>query len=217
MRGHEDGESLSRLERSRRNLARLALDLRRRLHGSAAEHQALFEHADSLRDRYRECEQRAERLEQAAREMAADRASLAEAQASLHARVAKADQEMDERRRQCEDGIARKWDAFHEGCRQVRKGQVADAADPTELRRRELEQYAAQLKQQERRLQDQETELAWRAVQVAAEAQSLRQTRQEWEEERAARERECEATLKFLARQRRALAQNSQTLHDAGV
>jgi Inner membrane component of T3SS, cytoplasmic domain len=84
-----------RLERSRRRLALRALRLRRKLREERATRPApaagadegLARQAEVLRDRLRECEQRAAKLQQAERDVARDRAALEREAAEFKDRV----------------------------------------------------------------------------------------------------------------------------------
>ncbi len=121
---------LDHLDRSRRNLTRLALNLRRKLNESDGEESAsstnhidLRQKASGLRQRVRDYEQRRSQLEQEERELAEGRELLACEQAQLEERAA---------------AFTKKEQAFAQECVQ-RQEQLNQAAIKIEKRRAEVE------------------------------------------------------------------------------
>jgi pSer/pThr/pTyr-binding forkhead associated (FHA) protein len=88
------------LDRKRRNLARLALGLRRRLRELQSRLPAaeLRAQASALRQRVRDYDQRVLRLDQAQRDLNRDRELLVREQVAFHARVRAAEEELARRR-----------------------------------------------------------------------------------------------------------------------
>jgi hypothetical protein len=166
-----------RLQHSRRQLARHALALRRRLREERLRRAADAEEGGGLqgdldyqmtllRERLRASELRTQRLEQAERDVAADRARLAEETAALAARAEQAEQAVTRRRSAVEAELRRHREECEQRFRELarlhaealRPGGAA-APDPEEarrldLRRRELTQYANHLLRTRRRLQE---------------------------------------------------------------
>jgi hypothetical protein len=102
-------ERLKRIEKSRRNLARLALAMRRQLRDgppaasdSAPPGLELNRQASGLRQRIREIELRAQRLEQAERDLARDRENLDRERRAFRALVEQTERELARRRSELE-------------------------------------------------------------------------------------------------------------------
>ncbi len=124
-----------------------------------------------LRERQRECEQKAEQLQREERELAQDRAALDEEYAALQARADEAEQALARRQREVEADLRRRW----QECKPPAEGGPVDARDAEaarqlELRRRELDEYAAHLRSRQQQLDEQA-----RQAPAAAEVQALRQ------------------------------------------
>ena len=175
----EPGARERRLRRSRHHLARLALALRRRLRegrqrradgsdAAGARQSDLDDQMNFLRERLRAHEVRAQRLEEAERAVAADRARLTEEAEALRARGEQAEQALARRRSAVEAELRRRREECEQRCRELerlhayslRQGGGADwAAEEArrlDLRRRELTQYADYLRRTRRRLEEQQ-------------------------------------------------------------
>jgi hypothetical protein len=172
----EPGDRERRLQRSRRGLARAALALRRRLREaakrpepgseeSAARQAKLDDQLNLLRERLRAYELRAQRLEQAERDLTADRARLAEEQAALRAQSEQAEQALARRCSAAEEELRRRREECEQRGRELerlyaeslpqgggRRG-IAEEARRLDLRRRELAHYANYLLRLRRRLE----------------------------------------------------------------
>jgi chromosome segregation ATPase len=128
---------LQRLEQSRRRLAQIALSLRQRLqeeqalrslHGQnepsgATRQNDLDRQAETLRERASEYEQRARRLEEAERALAADRDALDRDAAAFRAGVQQIEDELAQRQAALERDVEKTWGA----CRQ--RGLELDEAE----------------------------------------------------------------------------------------
>lgn len=162
------------LERSRRHLARLALALRRRLRAArgpdaGASQTDLDRQMGVLRERLRQYEQRAQQLQQAERELAADRERLRQEADALGARHEQAERALAQRRGAVEADLRRRREQCEERLRELERreagaagkttGPDADEAHRLELRRRELACYADHLRRSRRRAEAEAEEL----------------------------------------------------------
>jgi pSer/pThr/pTyr-binding forkhead associated (FHA) protein len=167
-------EEVRKLGRSRRNLARHALGLRRALREGglsrtevASQQVDLDRRADVLREQIREVELRAQRLRQAERDLSCDRETLDRELASLPSRIEETKRARNQLRAEAEGEVRAKWEKFREEMGQeearrekAREPQVfspgPEAARGLEIRRRELAHYARHLVRWASRLCDQD-------------------------------------------------------------
>jgi hypothetical protein len=155
------------LRRSRRNLARLALGLRRRLRAERLPRQP-DQMARALQERLCECEQRAEQLSQAERELAVDRDILEQEFNALQERVLRTEQELARRQANFDAELRARWQAFQKLCQEAEQAHArwleqsasgtpdrAAEARRLDLRRQELDSYARYLSRTRRQLSEQ--------------------------------------------------------------
>jgi pSer/pThr/pTyr-binding forkhead associated (FHA) protein len=193
-------------DRSRRNLVNLALKMRRRLHDAQsriAEAQAapapaqapaeMVQQTEAIEAKTREYELRVCRLEEAERELATDRDTLNEAYSCLAAKVQRSERDLARRKEETELEIKKAWDQLKERCH----GLLRDAASPSnpntpeeprpetaeeierlKLRTKELDAFAAHLRQERLRIRDREMELAVERVRLVQLAQAQSQDRE---------------------------------------
>jgi hypothetical protein len=161
-----DDRVLRRLHRSRRNLARLALALRRRLR--AGREPALRESlTEELRQRLRACDERAAALAEAERELALDRGILEQEFQALQQRVIQAEQEIARRQAEQEAELQARWRHVQQLCQEAEQAhlrhlqQTPPSAEGRrlDLRRQELAHYAQYLCRTRRRIHEQDAEL----------------------------------------------------------
>jgi hypothetical protein len=156
--------ALPRLQRSRRNLAVIALRIRRRLQAErAVARQNHAPPADNLRDKQREFAARAARLEEAERELAAARSRHEQEVAAFQRRAADREKQMADEEKLLETS-----------------GSALALANELEAQRlnewrTQLEQYAAQLEQSRQQLIAEETRLAEVRDKVAHEQRDLQE------------------------------------------
>jgi pSer/pThr/pTyr-binding forkhead associated (FHA) protein len=156
--------ALPRLQRSRRNLAQIALSVRRRLHRErAAKSQGFSQQANDLGEKQRECAARAARLEEAERTLAADRARYEQEAAAFQKRAADLQRQLAEEEKVLETS-----------------GSALALANELEAQRlgewrRQLEQYAEQLEQTRQQLIAEETRMAGIRETVAKEQRELQE------------------------------------------
>jgi hypothetical protein len=170
----EPGSHERRLQRSRRHLARLALALRHRLRAGRQARAATAEAVQTdleyqlsfLGERLRAYELRALSQERAERDLAGERARLAEETAGLRAREELAQQSLARRRSAVEADLRRRQEECEQRCRELERlhadalgmdaasGPTADEARRLDLRRRELTQYANYLLRTRRRVEE---------------------------------------------------------------
>jgi pSer/pThr/pTyr-binding forkhead associated (FHA) protein len=153
---------LPRLQRSRRNLAQIALRVRRRLlRERASTPSAPSQQLDALRDKQRECAARAARLEEGERALAADRARHEQEVAAFQKRVSDRERQFAEEEKVLETS-----------------GSALALANEFEAQRLgewrgQLEQYAEQLEQTRQGLIAEESRSATVREQVAREQREL--------------------------------------------
>jgi hypothetical protein len=165
-------------ERSRRNLVRLALSLRRKLQETRsrtpppqppppASTDQPTRQAAVPRDKLRDFEKRVLQLEMAERELAADRDTIAEGYTCLKQHAEQAERELVRRREEVEAKIKKAWELHQRRLRRKKppaNEQGASSANEEsaclDRRRRELDAFAAHLRRTQQRLHDQEMELA---------------------------------------------------------
>jgi hypothetical protein len=225
---------LQHLERSRRNLARLALAQRRRLgkkpeagpgaDAAGAGDEELRAQLAALQQRVRDYDDRVRRLEEAEREVARDRELLNRETADLDARAQNAEEEAARRRAEAEADLARRREEYESACR-AREQQLASAEEAAraaraaaekaavneeelgrvEGTRRELDERRRLLDERERRLAGVQ-ELVTRGLHEMRHehAESLK-AREEWTSEQA-------AASDRLAAQRAAIAEAEAAL-----
>jgi pSer/pThr/pTyr-binding forkhead associated (FHA) protein len=210
-----------RTQRARQNLTRLALNLRRRLcerpmpmakvppTAIKADVADLHRQEARLADLIRQCEERTLQLDQAERAVALDRDTLAEGFACLQNRIQKTDQELAERRADCEAEIEARWQEFQQHCEeQVPVQPQSQPEDSSELlqrcnqRQRELDVLASHLLRVRRHLRDREAELDEQAVRIAEEVSALRREQQRWHRQREVEQRQEEEMIGYFASQR---------------
>lgn len=156
--------ALPRLQRSRRNLAQIALRVRRRLQRErAAARQVPSQQTDNLRDRQREFAERAARLEESERALAADRARHEQEMAAFQKRAADLQRQLAEEEKVLETS-----------------GSALALANELEAQRlgewrRQLEQYAEQLEQTRQELIAEEGRMAAVREKVAREQRDLQE------------------------------------------
>lgn len=122
VQGSPGSRDPQRLQNSRRRLAQLALNLRRRLKGARssdeeqtalADRQAeLDQQAEFLRTRAREYDQRARKLEEAERTLAAERTAYERADAEREQRLRQAESELLARQAALEEEVESQWAAW---------------------------------------------------------------------------------------------------------
>jgi len=193
-------------DRARRNLVNLALKLRRRLHiaqARIAEAQPapapaqapveIVQQTEAIDAKTREYELRVCRLEEAERELATDRDTLNEAYSCLAAKVQRSERDIARRKEETEVEIKKAWDQLKERCH----GLLRETASPSEpnppeepgpetaeeiqrlnLRGKELDAFAAHLRQERLRIRDREMQLAVERVRLAQLAQAQAQDRE---------------------------------------
>jgi pSer/pThr/pTyr-binding forkhead associated (FHA) protein len=156
---------LPRLQRSRRNLARLALRLRRKnlAERAVARQNGVIQQADTLKDKFRECAARAAKLEEEERALTADRARHQQEVAAFEQRVAQREKQIADEEKLLETS-----------------GAALSLANEMEAQRlaewrRQLEEYAGQLEQTRQGLLAEETRLATMREQIARERQDLQE------------------------------------------
>jgi hypothetical protein len=179
----EGGAREHHLQRSRRRLARLALSLRRRLRaqgclGTSKDTGAgeLDQQMRYLRDQLRQYEQRAQQLQQAEREVTADRTRLEGEWTVFRSRSEQSERALAQRRSAIDADVRRRTEELEAYRREVERRQVksdgpvsdAQAAHDLDLRSRELACYARHLQRLGQRY-------AKEHDQVSAELQELRQ------------------------------------------
>jgi pSer/pThr/pTyr-binding forkhead associated (FHA) protein len=141
--------TLPRLQRSRRNLAELALRIRRRLHSERnLGRPVLGQSAEPLKDKQRELASRAVRMEEGERKLAADRARLDQEIAAFQKRSADRERQLAEEEKVLETS-----------------GSALVLANELEAQRlgewrRQLEEYALQLEQTRQALIADETRIS---------------------------------------------------------
>jgi hypothetical protein len=160
----QDERAIRHLLRSRRNLVQLALSLRRRLReGRRQQSPPADEWAAALQERLRECDERAARLAQAERELAADREILEEEFRALQQRVAQAEEEIARRQAEVEAELQARWRQMQRLREEAEKAPLpAAGARELDLRRQELAHYAHYLRRMHQRLREAEEELVRR-------------------------------------------------------
>jgi pSer/pThr/pTyr-binding forkhead associated (FHA) protein len=120
-------ERISRLERSRKNLGRIAWTFRSRLRASLlgtedgtatglpfTNQAELDRQAATLREQIRAYEQRLRQLEQAERDLACDRDTLDQEFAALQDRILQTEQELVRREAEVETAIRARWEQFQQ-------------------------------------------------------------------------------------------------------
>ena len=187
----------------------------------------LLQQAEALRECFRGLDRRAENLEQAERELFLDQDTLAEGFACLQIKVQDLEVELARRRVEAEAKIARRWEEFHQECESLQTqmqrlkavdvGSCDSIAEKEEtkrlnIRRMELDSYAAHLYRMQRRLQEQETEQSWQNVRLTVERQNLHKDHQRWSEEKEAHTNEHGQKLAEIAQQKQALAMQQRML-----
>jgi pSer/pThr/pTyr-binding forkhead associated (FHA) protein len=156
--------ALPRLQRSRRNLARIALRIRRRLQAErVVARQNLSPQPENLREKQRDFAARATRLEEAERELAAARARHEQDVAAFQKQTADREKQMADEEKLLETS-----------------GSALALANELEAQRlnewrAQLEQYAAQLEQSRQQLIAEETRLAEVRDKVAREQRDLQE------------------------------------------
>jgi hypothetical protein len=167
--------------------------------------------AELFRQRMRELEGRFERLEKTEQDLAIEQDTLTAGFAALQEHVQHTETELAARRIQVEEEISRRlseaellsFDLLGGGSVAVPAKEKARCLD---LRRRELDAYAAHLRRTEHCLRKLENELGWREIAVNAEEQVLRKERQRWANEQADREQDNQRATSQIAQQTKALA-----------
>lgn len=155
---------LPRLQRSRRNLAQLALRVRRRLQAERVlARQGSTQQTDALREKQRECANRAARLEEAERALKADRARHEEEVIVFQKRVA-------DRERQ----IAAEEKVLETSGSALALANELEAQRLGEWRR-QLEQYAEQLEQTRQEVITEEARLTGIREKTAREQRDLQE------------------------------------------
>ncbi|MFL5242558.1 MAG: hypothetical protein ACJ8FY_10660 [Gemmataceae bacterium] len=184
----------------------------------------LFQKAEMLRESFRTLDRRAENLEQGERELFLDQDTLAEGFACLQTRVQELEVELARRRVEAEAKIARRWEEFHQECASwQRQMHPLKPEDPPgegsseeskglNIRRMELDSYAAHLYRLQRRLLDQETDQSLQSVRLAAQRQALKKDRERWFEQKEAQTTDHGQKLAEMAQQRQALAMQQRML-----
>jgi len=156
--------AVPRLQRSRRNLAQLALRVRKRLQAErAVARQTLSQQADSLREKQRECATRAARLEEGERTLAAERAR--------HEQEAGAFQK---RKEDLERHFADEEKLLETSGSALVLANELEAQRLAEWRQ-QLEQYAAQLEQTRQEMVAEEARLAAVREKVTREQRDLQE------------------------------------------
>jgi predicted component of type VI protein secretion system len=182
---------------SRRKLATLALNLRRRLRDAQAritEAQALAppalpaefaQQTEALQAKIRDYDLRLCRLEQAERALALDRETINEGYACLTARAERTECDLARRKAETEIEIRTASEQLNQR-RQEMLAETASHSVPAlteesvrlNLRRKELGAFASHLRRERLRIRDREMELAVERVRLAKLAQSFAQDRE---------------------------------------
>jgi pSer/pThr/pTyr-binding forkhead associated (FHA) protein len=185
-----DGTRLEHCQRSRRNVIQLALHLRRRLHqrnvGPGDEAQTeLNRKATDLRNRIRQYDQRSNQLEQAERDLEADRDQLKREREGHLAHVQQVEGELAKRLEAADQEIHTRWREFQERCAQeeARLSERTKEAGEEHKAERDLESERDQLKREREghlaHVQQVEADLAKR---LEAAEQEIHTRRHEFQE-----------------------------------
>jgi pSer/pThr/pTyr-binding forkhead associated (FHA) protein len=233
----KEPERVPRLQRSRRNLARIALSLRRRLRviqlvrapgaqaPALAPQQAEFDaQAANLPEQLREFEQRRQQLEKAERDLACDRETLNHEFTALQTRFQQAEQEIACRQEEVESEIRSRWEEFQQRMRREESQAPAPAAEPPPpseeavrqeaIRRRELDAYARHLKRGREQQQEQQEKALQTQQELGRAYQEMQQERQRRAEEVKRFSDEQAAAAAQLEEQKAAIARAEATLRD---
>jgi pSer/pThr/pTyr-binding forkhead associated (FHA) protein len=219
-------------DRSRRNLVRLATNLRKRLHVALAHPSGALENelscqADDLRSKIRTYDQRGTQLEEAERDLDQDREKLERDKEEHQVRVQKLETELSQRLKEADKEIHQRWQEFQKRCREEESqhgvqaktaheaSNVAVAVEPIdeeeqkrlEVRKLELEKWAVALRQERLRIDQGKEQCQQAFEEVHHERQETMKMKEQFAVEQA-------GTEELLGKQRAALAQAEASLRE---
>ncbi|MBI3408100.1 MAG: FHA domain-containing protein [Planctomycetes bacterium] len=228
-------QKVARWERSRRNLVELALNLRRRLRAALADpsnaaQNDLTHKAADLRAKIRAYDHRVSQLEQAERDLEQDRETLQREKEEHKVHVQKIENEWASRLLEVDEEVHQRWQAFqqrcqHEEARLTHTPHAASEATPTvapaapvapvlideeeqrklEVRKLELEKWAAALRQERTRLEHAKEQCQRGFEEFHKERQESIEMKEQWSAEQVGAE-------DLLEKQRVALSQAEASL-----
>ncbi len=195
-----DSQQLERANQSRRNLARLALQLRRQLRQTPAGRQALpgtnglAERANELKAEIRACEERLQQLDQSDGDLAEARGEIDKEREAHRQHVHQVENNLAARVQETEEAVRAQWIEFQQRCaaEEARLQALASAAvanqsaaatEEHETRRRELAEREQKLKQREAAWDRKEREIQNDYEEVERERQAIIKLRAQVEAE----------------------------------
>lgn len=207
-------------QRSRRNLIRLALGLRRKLrHGSSADavRAELDAKSVDLRNRIRQYDQRLNQLEQAERDLSDDRELLQRDREVHQAHVQKVENEIAQRLEETAKEVHARWQEFQQRCagEEARLTYLArDAKKVAEHHQAEMDRGRRELEELAADLQRDKEQLAIDTQQLQRAAEELQRQRGEIATMREKLAAEQAGTSHSMESQRTAVAQAEAVLRE---
>ena len=197
-----DPQQLERACRSRRNLARLALQMRHKLKPAACGENGLGDNAADLKTKIRSYDERSSQLKQSEQDFANDRAELEKDQEAHRQHVQQVETDLARRLQHADQDIKEQWSAFQKRCaaEEARLHGLANAAATSDAS--QLQDRVRGLDEREQRLKEREEACAQKERETPADSEEM---------ERLLRERnaaafQAEADLK----QRQAAAEQAE-------
>lgn len=208
-----DPQHLERAQQSRRKLARLAWQLRRRLGRAAAGQSGLADKAADLKAKIRSYDQKLSQLESSERELAAEREQLAKDREAQRQRVQHVEADLARRLQENEEQIRAQWAEFQQHCAgETARAQAALAAGavPAPEALEQLQRRRHELAELEGRLKDQQAACVSMDRQIRDAHEQLERERRDFTARKARWDAEQEQA-RVEAERQRAAAQQAET------
>jgi hypothetical protein len=210
-----DAERIQRALRSRSNLGRLALQLRRKLRQAPAVFNGLHDHAEDLRAQIRHYDERRVNLEQSERELAAERQRLDQDRETHSRHVHQVEADLAARLGQADEEIHQRWAEFQKRCcAEETRLQALRTTAPTVGDAAPLEDLQNELAERERRLAERETACRGKEREAQQAYEEFERQQQEIGLERAQTAVDIERQKAELHQQQTAVETAERTLRE---
>lgn len=207
-----DPEQLHRSQRSRRNLVRLALQLRRKLR-LAPSAGGMAEKATDLKAKIRSYDQRLSQLEQSEQELLHERNQLQKDQEAHRDHIGQVEADIARRLEETEQEIHKRWAEFQKRCsvEETRFGAAGGAASADSAT---LDELRRELAERERAFKEREDAWARKERELQGGYEELERDRQQMNQLKSKDEAEQAQQQAALLRQKAAVDQAEAALRD---